>query len=303
MPPSPPRNSARAFRGPRRHPAAAPDARPVRERSAAPTNWDPAAAWYDSLIGQRGSGYHETLVIPGALRLLGCRPGDRVLDVGCGQGAFCRVLAAEGLEVTGLDASAELIAAARRRAQEAGPAVRGRRDAHVRQRPAAVRYEVMDATRLSQADWPPFDGISCLLALQNMDPFEPVLAGCARLLKSGGRLVLVLTHPAFRVARQSGWGWDEERKLQYRRVDHYLSPLSVPIQMHPGAAPGEVTWTFHRPLQDYVRALAGAGLLVSALEEWPSDRASEPGARSRAENRARREIPLFLALTALRPPG
>jgi SAM-dependent methyltransferase len=242
-------------------------------------------------------------VIPGALRLLGCRPGDRVLDVGCGQGAFCRVLAAQGLDVTGLDASSELIAAARRRAEPAVSSARRfppRTGAPAGKEPVPVRYEVMDAARLPEADWPPFDGISCLLALQNMDPFEPVLGGCARLLRPGGRLVLVLTHPAFRVARQSGWGWDEERKLQYRRVDHYLTPLKIPIQMHPGAAPGEVTWTFHRSLQDYVRALGAAGLVVSALEEWASDRMSEPGARARAENRSRREIPLFLALVALR---
>jgi hypothetical protein len=37
-------------------------------------------------------------------------------------------------------------------------------------------------------------------------------------------MVLLLTHPCFRVPRQSGWGWDEQRKLQYRRVDRYLTP-------------------------------------------------------------------------------
>jgi hypothetical protein len=43
-----------------------------------------------------------------------------------------------------------------------------------------------------------------------------------------------------------------------------------------------------------------AGFWIDALEEWPSLRTSQPGPRAAAENRARREIPLFLALRARR---
>ena len=78
--------------------------------------------------------------------------------------------------------------------------------------------------------------------------------------------------------------------------------------MNPGsAARGQApvtTTTFHRPIQRYIQALSAAGLLVEALEEWPSMRESEPGPRADAENRARREIPLLLAWRARRidPP-
>jgi len=68
--------------------------------------------------------------------------------------------------------------------------------------------------------------------------------------------------------------------------------------MHPGAAPGLLTWTFHRPLQEYFKSLGGHGLAVTALEEWVSHRASKPGSASRMENRARGEIPMFLSLLA-----
>ena len=63
------------------------------------------------------------------------------------------------------------------------------------------------------------------------------------------------------------------------------------------------TLTYHRPLQTYVRALAEAGLLIDALEEWPSLRQSQPGTRAQAENRARREIPMFLAIRTLNARG
>jgi SAM-dependent methyltransferase len=237
-------------------------------------------------VGERGSFYHRNVVIPGALALLGVQPGQRVLDLGCGQGVFCRALAERGAVVTGVDASEQLIRMARQRTRD-------------------VRYYVGDARKLDFLPPASFDAVACLLALQNMEPIEPVLAECARVLRPGGRLAIVVNHPCFRVPRQSGWGWDEERKLQYRRVDRYLTDLKVPIQTHPGDAPGEVTWTFHHPLNAYVRALAGAGLYVDALEEWASPRTSQPGARAQAENAARQEIPLFLALRALKPaaPG
>jgi hypothetical protein len=68
-----------------------------------------------------------------------------------------------------------------------------------------------------------------------------------------------------------------------------------------GGAP-VTTWTFHRPIQAYVKACADAGLLIQALEEWPSLRQSEPGPRAQEENRARREIPMFLGLRAVKRP-
>lgn len=251
--------------------------------------WDRAARWYDSLVGERGSFYHQRIVVPGALKLLDVKRGERVLDLACGQGVFSRALAERGAQVVGVDASERLVQMARRRSD------------------ANIQYHVGDARKLDFLPDGSFDAIGCLLALQNIEPMEPVLAECGRLLKPGGRVVFVINHPCFRVPRQSGWGWDEERKLQYRRVDRYLSDLKVPILTHPGDAPREITWTYHHPLGAYVRALASAGLYVDALEEWVSPRTSQPGPRARAENVARQEIPLFLAVRAvkqavLRPP-
>jgi hypothetical protein len=134
-------------------------------------------------------------------------------------------------------------------------------------------------------------------------------------------------HPAFRAPRQTSWGFDESTAnhkfkgkdrddrhhpkhqphttfRQYRRVDGYLSPAVQDIVMNPGATSkgksAVVTQTFHRPIQAYVNAFAKAGLLVSALEEWPSARSSEPGPKAAEENRIRREIPMFLAIRGVK---
>lgn len=233
-------------------------------------------------MGERGTEYHQQVLIPKTIALLQLQPGQRVLDLACGQGSLCRPLDELGVAVTGVDASTELIKMARQRSSR------------------NIRYLEGDARSLPSLEPGQFDAIACVLAVQNMDPLAPVLATCARLLRPWGRLVLVMNHPCFRMPRQSGWGWDPSRRLLYRRMDRYLSDLKVPIQMHPGADPEQHTWSFHRPLQTYVGQLGQVGLWIDTLEEWPSPKHSQPGPRASAENRARAEIPLFLALRAVR---
>jgi hypothetical protein len=75
-----------------------------------------------------------------------------------------------------------------------------------------------------------------------------------------------------------------------------MSEMKIPIQMHPGQAPGVHTWSFHRPMSAFFDALISNGLLISGLEEWVSHRKSLPGGRSRTENASREEIPLFMAI-------
>jgi len=271
---------ARAPQSPAELPAGGPAAGP-----AAPSPWDEAAGWYDALVGDEGSEYHRQVIVPGTLRLLGLRPGEKALDLACGQGVLSRALQQRGAVVTGVDSSRRLLELARQRS------------------PAAIRYLLADAGGLSALAVASFDALACVLALQNMEALAPVFGEASRVLRPGGRLVVVLNHPAFRIPRQSRWGWDGERRLMFRAVDRYLSPLKIPIDTKPFKAPGQYTWTYHRPLQDYVNALAAAGLWVNALEEWPSAKVSQPGPAARAENRARVEFPLFLALRAVKPGG
>lgn len=251
------------------------------------TSWEKVAAWYDTLIDESRSDHYRDVILPGTLRLLGAKPGERILDVACGQGVLCRRLGALGIESLGIDSAASLVEVARQRARREAPT-------------KSPEFRVGDARDLPRLAGGPFDAATCIMALMNIDPLEPVIRGVARLLRPGGGFVGVILHPAFRAPQQSAWGWDGPR--QYRRVDGYLSTGQAPITMNPGAAAHGsepvTTWTFHRPLQAYIRMLADAGFVVESLEEWPSSRTSEPGPRAKEENRARREIPLFLAFRA-----
>ena len=256
---------------------------PPRPATGPRTEWTgDVAEWYDRLVGDEGSEYHRHVVHPGVLRLLALRPGEAVADVACGQGALARLLHERGAEVTGVDAAPELIRAAR---------LRG---------PEAIRYHVADARELSFLPESAFAAAACVLAIQNIQPVQPVMEGVARLLRPGGRFVVAMMHPAFRSPKETRWGWDEEGGVQFRRVDRYLLPRKSPIVTHPGKTPDVYTWTFHRPIGAYVKAMRNAGLLVDALEEWPSHKVSEPGPRAAAENAARKEIPMFLALRGVK---
>lgn len=243
------------------------------------THWDSVSNWYDQLVGESGSDYHQQVILPGAIRILNPQKGEKILDVACGQGVFCRELSKLGAAVTGIDASKKLIEAARKRSPH-------------------IKYLVANAANLNALPKESFNAVSCILAIQNMEPLETILGEMTRVLKTGGKLLLVMSHPCFRIARQSGWGFDEKRKLQFRRIDSYLSSQKIPIQMQPGYRSNLFTWTFHRPLTEYFRVLTSQGLYITGLEEWISHRQSKRGTFQKAENRARNEIPLFLALLA-----
>ena len=62
----------------------------------------------------RNAGFVAQLGLP-VVELLQPRPGERILDLGCGEGQLTEALVAAGCQVVGVDSSAEQIAAARKR--------------------------------------------------------------------------------------------------------------------------------------------------------------------------------------------
>jgi ubiquinone/menaquinone biosynthesis C-methylase UbiE len=106
--------------------------------------------------------------------------GHRVLDIGCGTGALVAMLAQKGVLVTGIDASLPML---RQAAQ------------HVREEGLADRVELkelgavdLDTTFHSQS----FDAVVCVLVLSELsdDEIEYTLAGCWRVLRPGGQLLI-----------------------------------------------------------------------------------------------------------------
>ena len=261
--------------------AAKKQARPDGEKG-----WDQVAAWYDKLVGDGGSDYHRHVVLPATMRLLEPKPGERFLDLCCGQGVLVPLLLeSKAAQVTALDASPRLIEAAKSRLSQ------DRR----------VSFVVDDATVAGAWADGSYDGVTCLMAVHDVADLDGLAKAVAASLKPGGRFVAVFMHPCFRIPQQTHWGWDEGRKLQFRRIDRYGVHLDIPIKTHPGQGGGDTTLFHHRPLGEVLTAFGKAGLGIRVCEELYSHRRSQAGgSRSRGEHRAAAEFPVFLALEALK---
>lgn len=244
------------------------------------TSWGNVAEWYDEFLETSKDSYQKQVILPNILRILNLKKKDHVLDLACGQGFFSRQFAQTGAQVIGVDTSVELIALARARS------------------PKQIIYHVLSADRLKGIASKSFDAITIILALQNIKNIADVFAECKRVVAPHGRVVIVINHPAFRIPKQSSWGWDSTRSAQYRRVDSYLTESQIAIDMHPGAKQKQTTISFHRPLQTYINTLAKHDFVVTRMEEWISHKQSMKGPRQAAENHSRKEIPLFLMIEA-----
>jgi len=280
--PQPPR---RPFRNqPSKRPQG-PQGPPVK-KSAGDQGWDPVAAWYDKLVGETGSDYHRNVILPATMRLLDLKPGESLADVCCGQGVLVKpALDAGAGKFFGIDASPRLISAAKERHGN------------------HPRVSFLTADACAPGSWADgsFDAASCLMAVHDVPDIAGMFANVAKTLKPGGRAVLVFMHPCFRIPKKTHWGFDNDQKIQFRRLDSYGSPLEIKIATHPGKGGPDETIFYHRPLSALISAIGGSGMGVTVCEELYSHRRSQGGgAFSKAEHKAAEEFPMFIAFRCVK---
>jgi len=128
---------------------------------------NPAQTW-DPERYARNARFVSDLAGP-VVELLDPRPGERILDLGCGDGVLTAKLAAMGCEMVGVDGSGPQIEAARKLGLDA---------------------RVMDGEKLAFED--EFDAVFSNAALHWMRNPEAVIAGVRRALRRNGRFVAEL---------------------------------------------------------------------------------------------------------------
>lgn len=126
----------------------------------------PEIVWDSNLYDKQ----HQFVSDYGAdvLQWLAPKPGEDILDVGCGTGQLANQIAESGAEVFGIDASAEMIASAKANFPEIG-------------------FEVVDATKLPYREI--FDGIFSNATFHWIENQDDLIKGLYKSLKTGGRLV------------------------------------------------------------------------------------------------------------------
>lgn len=252
----------------------------IGQQKKQPTSWEPVEKWYRKIVGDEGHYYHQHLIIPSLLRLLDLKPDDKLLDLACGDGILGRHIK-ENVRYLGVDIAPSFIKAA------------------ILQDPSKRHeYITSDVTKPLPKQEELFTHATLVLALQNIEFPDQAFKNAANHLKKGAPFIIVMNHPCFRIPRQSAWQIDEAKKLQYRRIDRYYTPMQIPIAAHPSQGETSAcTLSFHHPISYYVHCLKSAGFYVADMEEWCSNKMST-GKAAKMENMSRNEFPLFLTIIA-----
>lgn len=240
---------------------------------AASDFWEQHAGWWQDGFTDGADPEYEEQIIPLAAECLA--GAQRVVDIGTGEGQLARVAVGLGAElVAGVDPTRAQLQVARERA--GGP-----------------RYLRGTADRLPFAG-ESFDAAIACLVFEHIPDHQQGIAEVARVLEPGGRFVFLLNHPLLQ-APDSGWVIDHINEEEYWRVGPYLG---VDVTMEE-LAPGIELPFVHRPLSQYINAMAAHGLLVERMDEP----APPEGFLAKAEEyRAAATIPRLLLLVARKYP-
>ncbi|HEU4355295.1 MAG TPA: class I SAM-dependent methyltransferase [Actinomycetota bacterium] len=215
--------------------------------------WDSLAGFWDDRM-QAGETWQGHLIQPAVERLLALVPGERVLEIACGNGEFARRMAELGGRVLATDFSGAMLERARAYGGD-------------------VEYAHVDATderaMLELGDEGSFDVVVSNMAIMDMEAIEPMVSASSRLLRPGGRFVFSMSHPAFNSGDVRPIA---EVDLDGGATDVYsvaVSSYGAPSTEQGVAVRGQpvLQWYFHRPLWLILRPFFERGFVLDGLEE------------------------------------
>jgi len=214
----------------------------------------------------------EILLDEHMVRMCGDVRGLRILDVGCGEGRFCRMVAKLGAKVVGLDPTEALLATAQER-DPSGTYVRG----------------VGESLPFDDAS---FDVVVSYLTLLDIEDYRKAIKEFARVLKPGGRFVYG-NLAAFATTTGKGWVEDDAGNKLYFPIDHYIEERGMEVAWN-----GIKIINYHRPLSSYVTAMLQAGLILREfVEPAPSPEQVEKNPRWSYDRR----VPYCMAMLWEKP--
>jgi len=209
--------------------------------------WDTNASFWVQIIREHRDKYRNDLTDPAMLKAIGQPEGLTVLDAGCGEGYLSRILARKRAVVTGVDFSARLIEAAR------GQNL-------IDELP--VSFDIGAVDELPYAD-NTFDLVVCNHLLNDLyDPSRPI-SEFARVLRSNGRLLILMLHPCF-------YNKHAERNQATNGLiaASYFETRSIEQVFEVGGLTSPVANTaWFRPLEFYTEELRKSGFVITSLTE------------------------------------
>ncbi|WP_421106941.1 class I SAM-dependent methyltransferase [Streptomyces sp. NEAU-S77] len=214
-------------------------------------SWDTIADWYAELV-RSGSALHDFGRDSLLTHLPEILPGQRVLDLGCGEGFIARAVAARGATVWGVDSSPRMIEHARTAEKS---------------QPSGAVFSIDDGCTLATVATASVDWVTAGLSLNNVSDLDAALAAVHRVLTPGGVLIFTVPHPCFE-APHSTWTEIEDGTTR-RVVGDYLSEAFWRSSNPNGA---RRAGNQHRKLSTYITALMRNGFEIAAIDEPTPDR-------------------------------
>ena len=228
------------------------------EESTAADAYDEFAATYTEEV--ESSPYNADLEFPGTTDLIPDVSGKRILDAGCGTGAYTEWLLEQGAEVVGVDASEGMLDRARERVGD------------------RARFRQVDLEdSLDFAD-ESFDGVVSALVLGYIADWEAVFSEFARLLEPGGFVVVSTKHPF----DEFPLGADEN----YFEVERKTTDWSVEIPY------------YRRPLAAILNPVIEAGFRIDEIAEPQPTTRFEARWPERYQKESKR--PVFLGVRGIK---
>ena len=270
------------------------------EKTKKKSEWDAVAEKWNTAAGETGVWHQQHDIDPVILNMLGKVGGKRVLEVGCGNGYFSRVLAKKGAKVTAVDLSSRLIKLAM--GQE-------------KSKPLGITYLVRDAANLKDLKANSYDAVVANMSLMDIANAERAVGEAARVLRKNGLFVFSITHPIF-----SDFHWsvmtDKKKRHFGKFIYRYLQPFAEKDTLSIAGVLANLTG-YHRPIETYIRYLRKAGLWLDKFREVATKKkvtkaTKEDGdvtlrrskyrilAEKKLKEVAGREIPLFLTASAVK---
>lgn len=212
--------------------------------------WNESAEAWIADQGERGDFSREFVLDAVMLARIAERDYRNALDVGCGEGRFCRLLRARGIVATGIDPTKALL----RRARECDPG------GDYREGRAEV-LEFPDAT---------FDLVVSYLTLIDIPDIRLAIREMARVLKPGGTLLIANLNSFSSAGADVGWVRDADGVPLHFPVDNYLEERRARVHWR-----GIRLDNWHRPLSIYMQLLLAQGLQLVYFDE-PAPHGGDP---------------------------
>ncbi|GAA2069976.1 class I SAM-dependent methyltransferase [Actinomadura alba] len=208
--------------------------------------WEANAEYWVKIIREGRDRYRTELTDRAVLDAIGPCEGLRILDAGCGEGYLARRLASLGADVVGIDASEGLIDAA-----QSVPAGHS----------GSVSFTCASVEAMPAAD-EVFDLVVCNHLLSHLQDPAHAIHEFGRVLRPGGRLVMLTLHPCFYTENSEHGAMTSVPASKYfaaRGIDqHFLvDGLESPSMI--------TSWL--RPLEYYSATLRDAGFVITDLRE------------------------------------